>query len=107
MNNEPLQLVVAVAVAPRVALRSVCRARAQHRISDSSTNFWQENPFKLLAAVGVPTVLYIFKGKQGQEHLALQMKVMHTRVFGQFAVITMLLTLMGCKEELGLGIPHG
>ncbi|KAL9190633.1 hypothetical protein ACHAXT_000339 [Thalassiosira profunda] len=65
-------------------------------------NFWQENPFKLLAAVGVPTVLYIFKGKQGQEHLALQMKVMHTRVFGQFAVITMLLTLMGFKEYMDL-----
>lgn len=60
-------------------------------------NFWQENPFKMLAGISVPTVLYIFKGKAGQQHLPFQLKVMHTRVFGQFAVIGMLLTLMGFK----------
>lgn len=63
-------------------------------------NFWQENPFKILAAVGVPTVLYIFKGRAGQAHLQTQMKIMHTRVFGQFAVISMLLSLMGFKEYM-------
>lgn len=63
-------------------------------------NFWQENPFKILTAIGVPTVLYIFKGREGQQHLQTQMKIMHTRVFGQFAVITMLLTLMGFKEYM-------
>ena len=45
-------------------------------------------------------MLYIFKGRSGQEHLQLQMKVMHTRVMGQFAVISMLLTLMGFKEYM-------
>lgn len=63
-------------------------------------NFFQENPFKMLAAIGVPTVFYIFKGREGQKHLQTQMKVMHTRVFGQFAVISMLLTLMGFKEYM-------
>lgn len=63
-------------------------------------NYWQENPFKILAAVGIPTVLYIFKGRSGQEHLQLQMKLMHTRVFGQFAVISLLLSLMGFKEYM-------
>jgi len=63
-------------------------------------NFWQENPFKILAAAGVPTVAYIFYGRSGQEHLQLQMKVMHTRVMGQFAVISMLITLMGFKEYM-------
>lgn len=48
----------------------------------------------------MPTILYIFKGREGQQHLQFQMKVMHTRVFGQFAVITMLLTLMGFKEYM-------
>eukprot|EP00986_Skeletonema_menzelii_P008226 scaffold3419_cov112-Skeletonema_menzelii.AAC.3 len=67
-----------------------------HRLA----NFWQENPFKILTAVGVPTVFYIFKGREGQQHLQLQMKLMHTRVFGQFAVITMLLSLMGFKEYM-------
>ena len=63
-------------------------------------NFWQENPFKILTAIGVPTVFYIFKGREGQSHLQLQSKLMHTRVFGQFAVITFLLTLMGFKEYM-------
>mmetsp|Transcript_20069 Transcript_20069/g.28253 ORF Transcript_20069/g.28253 Transcript_20069/m.28253 type:complete len:215 (-) Transcript_20069:1246-1890(-) len=63
-------------------------------------NFWQENPFKLLAAMGVPTVLYIFHGKSNQRHLQLQSKLMHTRVYGQFAVISMLLTLMGFKTYM-------
>lgn len=63
-------------------------------------NFWQENPFKILAVVSVPTVLYIFKGREGQQHLQTQMKIMHTRVFGQFAVISMLLAFMGFKEYM-------
>lgn len=63
-------------------------------------NFWQENPFKILAGIGIPTVLYIFKGRDGQQHLQTQMKIMHTRVIGQFAVISMLLSLMGFKEYM-------
>jgi len=68
-----------------------------------NTNFiviYQENPFKILGAIGVPTVFYIFKGREGQQHLQFQSKLMHTRVFGQFAVITMLLSLMGFKEYM-------
>lgn len=63
-------------------------------------NFWQENPFKILAAISVPTVFYIFKGREGQQHLQTQMKIMHTRVFGQFAVLSMLLAFMGFKEYM-------
>lgn len=68
----------------------------QHKIA----NFWQENPFKILIAAGVPSVLYIFKGREGQKHLQLQSMLMHTRVYGQFAVLTMLLGLMGFKEYM-------
>lgn len=69
-------------------------------VHHQAANFFQENPFKLLAAIGVPTVYYIFKGKEGQKHLPTQLKIMHTRVFGQFAVLSMLLTLMGFKEYM-------
>jgi hypothetical protein len=61
-------------------------------------NFWQENPFKILAGIGIPTVGYIFYGRG--DHLQFQSKLMHTRVFGQFAVLGMLLTLMGFKEHM-------
>lgn len=63
-------------------------------------NFWQDHPFKLLGLFGVPTVLYIFKGRNDKQHLKMQSKLMQTRVFGQFAVIAMLLTLMGFKEYM-------
>lgn len=68
----------------------------QHKIA----NFWQENPVKVLAMMAVPAVGYIYYGRAGKEHLAFQMKVMHTRVMGQFTVITMLLSLMGFKEYM-------
>lgn len=63
-------------------------------------NFWQENPFKMLTALSVPTIVYIFKGKTGQKHLQLQSMIMHTRVYGQGAVLIMLLTLMGFKAYM-------
>ena len=44
--------------------------------------------------------MYIFSGRNDQKHLQLQSKLMHTRVFGQFAVISMLLGLMGFKSYM-------
>jgi len=67
----------------------------QHKIA----NFWQENPFKILAGVGIPSVLYIFRGRN-KKNMQLQSKLMHTRVYGQFAVVTMLLGLMGFKSYM-------
>jgi len=69
-------------------------------LNHKMANFFQENPFKILAAVGVPAVLYIFKGREGQAHLQTQMKIMHTRVMGQGTVLIMLLSLMGFKEYM-------
>mmetsp|Transcript_14830 Transcript_14830/g.22222 ORF Transcript_14830/g.22222 Transcript_14830/m.22222 type:complete len:295 (-) Transcript_14830:51-935(-) len=69
---------------------------AQHKIA----NFWQANPFKILAGVGIPTVLYIFRGRNDKKTLQLQSKLMHTRVYGQFAVLSMLLGLMGFKNYM-------
>jgi hypothetical protein len=63
-------------------------------------NFWQDHPFKVLAAMAVPAVGYIYYGRAGKEHLPMQMKIIHTRVMGQFAVISLLLTLMGFKEYM-------
>lgn len=61
-------------------------------------NFWQENPFKILACLGIPAVGYIYYGKSSQEHIPNQLKIMQTRVLGQGTVIAMLLTLMGVKQ---------
>lgn len=63
-------------------------------------NFWQENPFKVLCAASVPSIIYIFKGRSEKSHLQLQSMIMHTRVFGQFTVIGLLLGIMGFKTYM-------
>jgi len=67
-----------------------------------SANFVQGNPFKCIAAIGVPSVAYIFYGQGGKEGVAesFQMRLLHTRVFGQFAVICTLLGVMSMKEVM-------
>jgi hypothetical protein len=61
-------------------------------------NYTAANPIKVLAAMAVPSVAWIFYGQTGQEHLQFSVKLLHTRVFGQFATISLLLGVMGFKE---------
>merc|ERR1711907_174397 len=67
-----------------------------------SANFVQANPFKCISAIGIPSVAYIYY-RQG-ERSAMEsissftpMRLLHTRVFGQFAVLCTLLGVMGVK----------
>jgi hypothetical protein len=68
--------------------------RFHHRV----LNYASEHPIQALSGVALPTVAYIFYGRSGKEHLALGSKIMHTRVFGQFATLMLLLAVMGLKE---------
>ena len=61
-------------------------------------NYTASNPFKVLAAFAVPSVAWIFYGQTGLPHVQMGMKLLHTRVFGQFATISLLLSVMGFKE---------
>lgn len=66
-----------------------------------AANYVQSNPFKLIAGIGIPSVAYIFYGQGGGVGKeSLQMQLLHTRVFGQFAVICTLLSVMGLKEVM-------
>jgi hypothetical protein len=65
-----------------------------------TANFIQQNPFKCIAGIGIPAVAYIFYGRNAKQHLSFQLKLLHTRVFGQFAVICTLLGVMGLKEMM-------
>ena len=70
---------------------------------EKSANFIQDNPFKCIAAIGMPSVAYIFYGqggKAGGPAESFQMRLLHTRVFGQFAVICTLIGVMGLKEAM-------
>ena len=53
-----------------------------------SANFVQANPLKVVLGMAVPSVAWIFYGRTGKEHLQLSMKLLHTRVFGQFATLS-------------------
>lgn len=52
------------------------------------SNFVANNPLKTLLGLAIPSVGLIFYGRTGKEHLQLSMKLLHTRVFGQFATIS-------------------
>ena len=69
-----------------------------------SANYVQEHPFKCISAIGVPSVAYIYyrEGlkKAGDAVISESfspMRLLHTRVFGQFAVLCTLLGVMGVK----------
>jgi hypothetical protein len=51
-------------------------------------NFVNANPIKFLAALAIPSVAWIFYGNTNKQHLNFSIKLLHTRVFGQFATIS-------------------
>lgn len=61
-------------------------------------NYVLANPIKTLAGMAVPSVAWILYGNTGKEHLTFSVKLLHTRVFGQFATLSLLLSVMGFKE---------
>jgi hypothetical protein len=63
-------------------------------------NFVQQNPFKCIAGLGLPAVGYIFLGQNGDKNMSFQLKILHTRVLGQAAVLCSLLGIMGLKEMM-------
>jgi hypothetical protein len=63
-------------------------------------NFTSANPLKVLTAVTVPAVGYIFYGRSSQSHLQMSSMIMHTRVFGQGLTLLSLLGIMGFKSYM-------
>ena len=62
-----------------------------------SANYVQANPFKVIAGIGIPAVAAVFFGRSTKQHLNMQMKLLHTRVYGQFSVLC---TLLGGKYKI-------
>jgi hypothetical protein len=63
-------------------------------------NFTSANPLKVLTAVAVPAIGYIFYGRSNQPHLQMSSMIMHTRVFGQGLTLLSLLGIMGFKSYM-------
>lgn len=68
-----------------------------------AANYIQLNPFKCIAGVGVPAVAAIYLGESRKTHLPQQMKILHTRVFGQATVLATLMGIMALKEVMDRG----
>lgn len=71
---------------------------SQLGIHHKVANYTSDNPVKVLASLAIPSVAYIFYGNTQQAHLSNSIKIMHTRVFGQFATISLLLGVVGFTE---------
>lgn len=54
----------------------------------SVSNFVSANPIRVVAALAVPSVAWIFYGRSGKDELKLSVKLLHTRVFGQFVTLS-------------------
>lgn len=65
-----------------------------------AANYVQLNPFKCIAGVGVPAIGMIYWGESRKGHLPQQLKILHTRVFGQATVIATFLGIMALKEMM-------
>ena len=70
------------------------------RLHHKAANYCYEHPFHILAGIGVPAIGYIFYGRSGQHHLPFSIKLLHTRVMGQFSVLIICLSLMGFKQYM-------
>lgn len=68
-----------------------------------AANYIQLNPFKCIAGFGVPAVGMIYVSESRKAHLPQQLKILHTRVFGQATVIATLLGIMALKEMMDRG----
>ncbi|CAJ1967448.1 unnamed protein product [Cylindrotheca closterium] len=68
-----------------------------------AANYIQMNPFKCIAGFGVPAVSAIYFSESRKSHLPQQLKILHTRVFGQATVIATLLGIMALKEMMDRG----
>lgn len=67
-------------------------------------NYMYDHPFGMVAGLGFPFAGYILKQNLKLKHLTLSQKIMHSRVFAQAGVLTILLTTMafrGYMDENG------
>jgi hypothetical protein len=59
-----------------------------------------DQPFKLIAFLGVPFAGYVLSENMKLKHLTLSQKVMHSRVFAQAGIISILMTTMAFREYM-------
>jgi hypothetical protein len=79
-----------------VAEGKITRIPVHHRIM----NYIYDNPFRTIIVSGIPFAALIFRQQMNQQHLTLSQKIMHSRVYAQAGIITMLLSTMAFREYM-------
>jgi hypothetical protein len=63
-------------------------------------NYFYDHPFQLVAGLGFPLASGILYSQRQNTHLTLSQKIMHSRVFAQAGVLTILLSTMAFREYM-------
>lgn len=63
-------------------------------------NYIYDHPFQMISALGVPLAAGILSQQMHNTHLTLSQKIMHSRVFAQGGVLSILLTTMAFREYM-------
>lgn len=79
-----------------MASGKVTRIPVHHR----ALNYIYDHPFHMVTALGIPLAGTIFSQQMKNTHLTLSQKVMHSRVFAQGGVLSILLVTMAFREYM-------
>jgi Na+/H+ antiporter NhaD/arsenite permease-like protein len=63
-----------------------------------AANYWYDHPYRVLAGVGVPLVGGIFASQSLNTSIQRSQQIMHTRIYGQSAVVALLLGSMAFSD---------
>jgi hypothetical protein len=76
------------------------RIRKSMPVHHSIANYIFDHPFQFIIALGIPLTASILNAQKYNTHLTFSQKIMHSRVFAQFGVLSILLTTMGFREYM-------
>ena len=66
----------------------------------SMLNYIYDHPYQLIGALGAPWFAWILRHELSMRHLTLSQKIMHTRVFAQAGILSVLLSTMAFREYM-------
>lgn len=69
-------------------------------IHHRTMNYIYDNPFQMVAGMGVPFAATVLRENMKLTHLTFSQKIMHSRVYAQIGVITILMTTMLFREYM-------
>ncbi|KAG7391372.1 hypothetical protein PHYPSEUDO_004907 [Phytophthora pseudosyringae] len=74
--------------------------KSQLKLWQKSANFLYDHPYRALITVGVPLVGGIYGYQHLNKGISASQQIMHTRIYGQAAVVVMLLSSMAFHDYM-------